>query len=157
MNIKKYIFSYKTLFISILIVLSILFYLTFIKGIIFLWERPAEYTGRTLEYHHNQLIDAGFIFVGFYRSFEIDHYLYKKEESLGTCKYIELEKHENLGENNSHLVNFSTKYFKTPLKNKISVRFSSDLADDFPIDNKGFEENYTKEIIEQEYFLLEKH
>ena len=62
-----------------------------------------------------------------------------------------------MGENNSHLVNFSTKYFKTPLKNKISVRFSSDLADDFPIDNKEFEENYTKEIIEQEYFLLEKH
>mgnify|MGYP000612043932 CR=1 FL=1 len=37
------------------------------------------------------------------------------------------------------------------------IEVISAILDYKNINNKEFEENYTKEILEQEYFLLEKH
>ena len=153
---KNNIIYIKKIFASILIIFSIILftiiYLTYIKGIIFLWESPTEYRGKTLEYHHFQLIDEGFSFVGFHKQSGITSYLYKKKEALGVCKYIELEKYENCGIDDE--VESATKYFKNPLRKKILARCSIELADDPPIKNKEFENIYHKETNEFDSSLL---
>ena len=119
--------------------------------IYFLWNRPIEYTGKSLSYHHSQLTQQGFSFVAKADKWGWPEYLYVKKSFLGRKQYILLERKYD-----SATIYGATKCSPSLYSSSMGIRYSRELSDDFPINTELFLSSIKEcklEPTEDEFFL----